>query len=73
MLSNKLKLNPDKTEFLLIGHEMQHEKYLVDQFPITLMGVEPSNLNLPTFSETSLGSVAPVTTISATCGLFEGI
>ena len=28
MLMNKLKLNPDKTEFLLIGIERQQSKYL---------------------------------------------
>ena len=39
MLSNKLKLNPDKTEFLLIGHKQQREKYL-SMFPVTLMDVE---------------------------------
>ena len=38
MLSNKLKLNPDKTEFLLIGHKKQREKYL-SMFPVTLMDV----------------------------------
>ena len=42
MLSNKLKLNPSKTEFLLIGHEVQRQKYLA-QFPITLMGVDTSS------------------------------
>jgi len=39
MLSNKLKLNPDKTEFLLIGHEKQRKKY-ISQFPVSLLGVE---------------------------------
>ncbi len=38
MLANKLKLNPDKTEFLLIGHEQQRKKYL-SNFPIQLMDV----------------------------------
>ena len=38
MFSNKLKLNPDKTEFLLIGHERQRGKYL-DLFPFSLMNV----------------------------------
>jgi hypothetical protein len=39
MLANKLKLNPDKTEFLLIGHERQRKKYL-SSFPIPLLGVD---------------------------------
>ena len=39
MLANKLKLNPDKTEFLLIGHEQQRAKYL-SRFPISLLGVD---------------------------------
>ena len=37
--TNKLKLNPNKTEFLLIGHERQRLKYL-PMFPITLLGSE---------------------------------
>lgn len=36
MFSNKLKLNPEKTEFLLIGHEQQRRKYL-SKFPLQLM------------------------------------
>ena len=28
MSTNKLKMNPDKTEFLLIGNERQRSKYL---------------------------------------------
>ena len=39
MSTNKLKLNPDKTEFLLIGNEWQQSKYL-SMFPIELLGVE---------------------------------
>ena len=39
MTSNKLKLNPNKTEFLLIGHERQRLKYL-SMFPVTLLGSE---------------------------------
>ena len=39
MLLNKLKLNPGKTEFLLIGHEKQRQKYM-SQFPVKLMGVD---------------------------------
>ena len=39
MSTNKLKLNPDKTEFLLIGNERQRSKYL-SMFLIELLGVE---------------------------------
>ena len=39
MSTNKLKLNPDKTEFLLIGNEWQRSKYL-SLFPIELLGFE---------------------------------
>ena len=39
MSTNKLKLNPDKTEFLLIGNEQQRSNYL-SMFPIELLGVK---------------------------------
>ena len=39
MLTNKLKLNPDKTEFLLIENERQRSKCL-SMFPIELLGVK---------------------------------
>ena len=39
MSTNKLKLNPDDTEFLLIGNERQRSKYL-SMFPIDLLGVK---------------------------------
>ena len=39
MSTNKLKLNPDKTEFLVIGNERQRSKYL-SMFPIELLGFE---------------------------------
>ena len=39
MSTNRLKLNPDKTEFLLIGNEQQRSKYL-SMFPIELFGVK---------------------------------
>jgi len=38
MFLNKLKLNPDKTEFLLIGHERQRGKYL-DLFHHSLLNI----------------------------------
>ena len=39
MSTKKLKLNPYKTEFLLIGNERQQSKYL-SIFPIELLGVK---------------------------------
>ena len=36
---NKMKLNPDKTEFLLIGNERQRSKYL-SMFPVELFSVK---------------------------------
>ena len=39
MSTNKLKLNPDKTEFLLIRNERLPSKYL-SMFPIELLGVK---------------------------------
>lgn len=39
MLANKLKLNPGKTEFLLIGNKVQRDKF-VSLFPFDLMGNE---------------------------------
>jgi len=43
MFENKLKLNPDKTEFLLIGNSIQRAK-VSHHFPISLMGnnISPS-------------------------------
>ena len=38
-LMNKLKLNPDETELLLIGNERQRSQYL-SMFPIELLGVK---------------------------------
>ena len=52
MLSNKLKLNPDKTEFLLIGHKQQRAKYL-SLFPTKLMGVKTN----PASSARNLGVI----------------
>ena len=52
MSTNKLKLNPDKTEFLLIGNEWQRSKYL-PMFPIELLGVE----TYPSKSARNLGVI----------------
>ena len=44
MFLNKLKLNPDKTDFLLLGHERQRRKF-ANLFPVSILGVDrfPSN------------------------------
>ena len=52
MLRNKLKLNPDKTEFLLIGNEWQQSKYL-STFPIELFGLKTN----PAKSARNLGVI----------------
>ena len=52
MSMNKLKLNPDKTEFLLIGNKQQQSKYL-SMFPIELLGVKTN----PAKSAQNLGVI----------------
>ena len=52
MSTNKLKMNPDKTEFLLIGKERQRTKYL-SMFPIEVLGVE----TYPVKSAHNLGGI----------------
>ena len=52
MSTNKLKPNPDKTEFLLIGNEGQQSKY-PSMFPIELLGVKTN----PAKSARSLGVI----------------
>ena len=52
MWTNKLKLNPDKTEFLLIGNERQRSNYL-SMFPIELLGVK----SYPPKSTRNLGAI----------------
>ena len=52
MSTNKLKLNPDKTEFLLSGNKQHWSKYL-SMFPIKLLGVE----TYPSKSARNLGVI----------------
>ena len=52
MSTDKLKLNPDKTEFLLIENERQRSKYL-SMFPIELLGVKTN----PAKSARNLGVI----------------
>ena len=52
MLIKKLKLNPDKTKFLLVGNEQQRIKYL-SMFPIEVLGVKTN----PAKSAQNLGVI----------------
>ena len=52
MFTNKLKLNPDKTEFILIGSE-KNRKQLLPYFPINILGNQVS----PAQSVRNLGVV----------------
>ena len=52
MFTNKLKLNPDKTEFILIGSQ-KNRKQLLPHFPINILGNQVS----PTQSIRNLGLV----------------
>ena len=45
MLMNKLKLNPDKTEFLLFRNEQQRSRH-VSIFPVELFGVKTNPAKL---------------------------
>ena len=76
--TNKLKLNPDKTEFLLIGN--QRSKYL-SMFPIELLGVKTNpakyawNLGVMydknfTFHSHNQQPEAHAFTICGICGVF---
>ena len=42
MYKNKLKLNPDKTEFLLMGNKC-HRKNFKSFFPIDILGIKPNS------------------------------
>ena len=44
MFTNIMKLNPDNTEFFLIGNERQRSKYL-SMFPIEFFGVKTNPPN----------------------------
>ena len=52
MFANKLKLNPEKTEFILVGSKNNH-KQLLPRFPINILG----NQVLPVQSVGNLGVV----------------
>ena len=50
MAQSKLKLNPSKTEFLLIGSKSQREKF-INLFPLAVLDNEMN----PTYSARNLG------------------
>ena len=50
MFANKLKVNPDKTEFILIGSE-KNRKQLLPHFPVNILGNQVS----PALSVRNLG------------------
>ena len=68
--TNKLKLYPDKTEFLLIGNERQWSKYL-SMLPIELLGVETypakSARNLGVIFDKSFNFPSHISAICTSC------
>ena len=62
MTGSKLKLNPSKTEFLLIGTKLQREKFL-NNFPCLLLGQDTG----PSASAKNLGVLFDSSHISQTC------
>ena len=70
MSMNKLKLKPDKTEFLLIGKERQRSKYL-SIFPIELLGVKTnpakSARNLAVIFDKNFTSRSHISTVCRSC------
>ena len=70
MSTNKLKLNPDKTEFLLIGTERQRSKYL-SMFPIELLGVKTypakSTRNLGVIFDKNFNFRSHISAICSSC------
>ena len=70
MSTNKLKLNPDKTEFLLIWNERQQSKYLY-MFPIELLGVKTNPAkaarNLGVIFEENLTFHSHISTVCNAC------
>ena len=70
MSTNKLKLNPDKMEFLLIGNERQRSKYL-SMFPIEVLGVKTyaaeSAHNLGVIFDKNLNFRSHISAICSSC------
>ena len=70
MSTKKVNLNPDKTEFLLIGNERQRSKYL-SIFPIELLGVETypakSARNLGVIFDQNFNFCSHISAICSSC------
>ena len=70
MSTNKLKLKPDKTEFLLIGNERQRRKYL-SMFPIKLLGVKTNSAksacNLGVIFDTNFTFRSHISAVCSSC------
>ena len=70
MSTNKLKLNSDETEFLLIGNERQRSKYL-SMFPKELLGVKTypakSARNLEVIFDKSFNFRSHISAICSSC------
>ena len=67
MRTNKLKLNPDKTAFLLIGNQRQRSKYL-SMFPIELAGVKPNPArNLGVIFDTKFTFHSHISAVCSSC------
>ena len=70
MSGNKLKLNPDKTEFLLIGHERQKSKFLA-MFPVDLLGLQTTSAkaaqNVGVFFDTNFSFRSHVSAVCRSC------
>ena len=70
MSARKLKLNPDKTEFLLIGSKVQREKFS-KCFPTRLLAQEvtpsPSARNLGIVFDSALNFRSHISGISRAC------
>ena len=70
MSTNKLKLNPDKTEFLHIANEWQRSKYL-SMFQIELLGIETypakSARNLGVIFDKNFNFCSHISAICSSC------
>ena len=70
MYKIKLKLNPDKTEFLLIGKQ-NHLKYLNGSFPMDInsnnISPKPTARNLGVLLESDLNFISQINSVIKSC------
>ena len=70
MHKNKLKLNPDKTEFLLIGNKC-HRKNFTSSFPIDILGNQisptPTARNLGVIFDSDFNFIPHINSIVKSC------